>query len=101
MLNCFQPDTRQVNHSCLKVVYNLQEFPPFILEISQQISKTLWGEMNYFSFGVLAAGRQISERNGTYLLFVGGRDQCVLSIFFHSKLKKDLKIITKANVTSD
>lgn len=50
------------------------------------------------SFSVLAAGRQISERN--YLLFVGGRDQCVLSIVFHSKLK-DLEIITKANITSD
>lgn len=24
-------------------------------------------------FSVLAAGRQIFERNGTYLLFVGGR----------------------------
>jgi len=52
-------------------------------------------------FSVLAAGRQIFERNGTYLLFVGGRDQGVLSIVFHGKLKKVLEIITKANIKPD
>lgn len=51
-------------------------------------------------FSVLAAGRQIFERNGTYLLFVGGRDQGVLSIVFHGKLKV-LEIITKANIKPD
>lgn len=86
-----------MNHSHFKFLYDLKKFPPVVLEISQQISKTVMVHLS-FVFPMQSPScwkTDFFEGNGAFLFIVGGSTQSVLITIFHNELKEALELSTQ------